>query len=163
MNNKEYWIKKLNLIPHPEGGYYKEVAQSTHKLKTHDGRERKQYTSIYFLLDTESPSHFHRLTSDEIWYFHTGASLIVHMLTSEGTYEKVKLGTSLQHDEQLQFIVPKGTIFGSTVENGYSLVSCMVAPGFEFSDFELFTQEKLLTKYPDQEAVIRQLAYKTLP
>lgn len=158
---KEDWIKQLELQPHPEGGYFKQMY--TGETGTIKGKEEKKlYTSIYFLLDTQSPSHFHRLTSDEIWYFHTGSSLSVHMLTPEGTYEKVALGTSLQHGEQLQFVVPKGTIFGSTVEKGYSLVSCMVAPGFEFSDFELFTQKQLLTKYPDQEDIIRRLAYKTL-
>lgn len=56
-----------------------------------------------------------------------------------------------------------GTIFGSTVEEGYALVSCTVVPGFDYSDFKLFTKEELLKKYPEHEEIIDKLAYEVLP
>ncbi|MCR8967530.1 cupin domain-containing protein [Streptococcus zalophi] len=150
------WVKLLDMEAHPEGGYFREVERSKDKI-TIDGKERSLFTSIYFLLEKENPSHFHRLTADEIWYYHEGQPLTVHMITPEGTYEKVILGKDKSRNEVLQYRVPKGTIFGSTVEEGFALVSCMVSPGFEFEDFELFSREKLLAKYPEYEVIIKQL------
>lgn len=163
--SKNYWIEQLNLLPHPEGGYYKTVPQPAEQITTEDQRERPLYTSIYFLLSQESPSHFHRLKSDEIWYFHAGETLTIHLLYPDGHYEQVKLGTSIENKEVLQYTVPKGVIFGSSIEeNGdYALVSCMVAPGFDYQDFELFTQAQLLEVYPHQREVIRKLAFESLP
>ncbi|WP_034551478.1 cupin domain-containing protein [Carnobacterium funditum] len=167
MNQKseQYWIKHLELTPHPEGGFFRSVSQSAEIYEFKDGYERSLYTSIYFLLNQENPSHFHRLKSDEVWYFHAGNPLTVHMLYSDGRYNQVTLGGTLEKNESLQFTVPKGVIFGSTVENhgGYSLVSCMVSPGFDYKDFELFTQAELLKDYPQHKSVIEKLAFKTLP
>ncbi|MBJ8350230.1 cupin domain-containing protein [Streptococcus zalophi] len=150
------WVTCLDMKTHPEGGYFREVERSKDKI-TIDGKERSLFTSIYFLLEKENPSHFHRLTADEIWYFHDGQALTVHMITPEGTYEKVILGKDISKNEVLQYRVPKGTIFGSTVEEGFALVSCMVSPGFEFEDFELFSRKELLAKYPEYEVIIKQL------
>ncbi len=155
---KEEWIQYYDLTPHPEGGYFKQVDKSSDVLDE-NGKERARYTSIYFLLTDDNPSRFHRLTADGIWYFHVGAPLTVHMISPEGHYETVKLGTNPQNDEQLQFTVPAGYIFGSTVDtaDSYALVSCMVAPGFEFEDFELFHREDLLEQYPQHEPIITHL------
>ena len=166
-HSEHYWIDHLALEPHPEGGFFKHMYRSDQASTTWDNRTRPYYTSIYFLLNQASPSHFHRLKSDEIWYYHTGEALTVHMIHLDGTYEAVKLGLNLDQGEVLQYVVPKGTIFGSSVEStesdAYSLVSCMVSPGFEYKDFELFTQAELLKDYPNHEAIIRKLAFKTLP
>ncbi|MCU9534395.1 cupin domain-containing protein [Streptococcus sp. CSL10205-OR2] len=150
------WVTSLNMKTHPEGGYFREIEKSHDKIQI-DGKERSLFTSIYFLLEKENPSHFHRLTADEIWYYHEGQPLTVHMITPEGTYEKVLLGKDMSKNEVLQYRVPKGTIFGSTVEEGFALVSCMVSPGFEFEDFELFSREELLAQYPEYEVIIKQL------
>ncbi|MDV5977186.1 UNVERIFIED_CONTAM: cupin domain-containing protein [Streptococcus canis] len=156
MITKEDWIRKLELAPHVEGGYFRqtEKAQETMGL---NGKERALYTSIYFLLEEANPSHFHRLTADEIWYFHAGAPLTVHMITPDGNYRRVSLGLDLAKGQQLHYCVPKGTIFGSTVDNGYALVSCLVAPGFEFEDFELFARADLLALYPEHKTIIERL------
>lgn len=148
------WVEKLALIPHQEGGYYREMLRSEDMIGTH-----VLYTSIYFLLTEESPSHFHRLKSDEVWYYHVGDPLTIHMITPEGEYQEATLGLNVDKGEQLQFVVPKGTIFGSTVSrnDGFALVSCMVAPGFEYDEFELFDYETLVSQYPQYEAVIRRL------
>lgn len=162
MKTFEEWKKLLDLQPHPEGGFYRRTEESSEKVSL-NGKERALYTSIYFLIREGNPSHFHRLTADEIWYYHAGESLSVHCIYPDGRFEEVRLGLDIANGERLHFTVPKGTIFGSSVPSGYSLVSCLVAPGFEFSDFELFTQADLLKDYPHYHEIIEKLAYKKLP
>lgn len=156
MRTKEEWIKELHLEAHPEGGFYLRTEESEETI-TRDHKMRKLYTSIYFVLTEESPSHFHQLKADEIWYYHDGGPLTVHCIYQDGTYEAVKVGKDTQKGERLHFNVPAGTIFGSTVEKDYSLVSCIVVPGFDFEDFKLFTKEELLKEYPEYEEIITRL------
>ena len=146
-------IEKFDLIPHPEGGFYKETYRSEM-----DFGNRKIMTAIYFLLTSDHVSHFHRIKSDELWFYHAGSPLIVHTLTSEGHREHL-VGNPLKKDMNSQFLVKKDTIFGSTVleEDQYSFVSCVVAPGFDFADFELFTKDELLKEYPLEEKIIERL------
>jgi len=169
-NNPKYWISKLELEAHPEGGYFKATYQSNEKITNNElsvqfNGQRLLYTSIYFLLESHDVSHFHRLKSDELWYFHAGSSLTIHVIDEEGIYNEVKLGLDLENGEVPQFLVPKNSIFGSSVmeKETFSLVGCMVSPGFEFEDFELFTQDELLSKYPDHEEIIKKLTYQKLP
>lgn len=161
LKTKEEWIEELGLEAHPEGGFYLRT-EAADELINRKGLERKLYTSIYFLLTQESPSHFHQLTADEIWYYHEGSALTVHCIYQDGTYEAVKVGKNTLAGERLHFNVPAGTIFGSTVEDDYSLVSCAVVPGFEFEDFKLFSQADLLAKYPEHQEIIKQLAFEKI-
>ncbi|MFZ7943271.1 cupin domain-containing protein [Neobacillus sp. 19] len=169
-NEIQSLIINLGLAPHPEGGYYKSTYQSTERISddelsvNFDGH-RRLYTSIYFLLTSDDVSHFHRLKSDELWYFHVGSPLTIHVIHENGEYEEIKLGVNLEKGEVPQALVPKNSIFGSSVndQDTFSLVGCMVSPGFEFQDFELFTQKELLHKYPQHETIILKLAYETLP
>ncbi len=154
MNNTyETLIEKLGLLPHPEGGWYRE----TYRSNLHTG-ERQLMTSIYFLLTSENVSRFHRIKSDELWYFHAGSTLIVHTLKEDG-YHGLLLGNKLEAGEEPQLLVEAGTIFGSSLKDpdAFALVSCAVAPGFDFRDFELFEAEPLLEKWPEHEAIIRKL------
>ncbi|MGT2911139.1 cupin domain-containing protein [Streptococcus cameli] len=146
------WIESLEMEAHIEGGYFKEVYRDGDNLE-----QRPLYSSIYFLLDEGNPSHFHRLTADEIWYFHDGQPLTIHMIHPDGRYEEVDLGLHFQKGQVLQYCVPKGTIFGSSVKKGFSMVSCMVSPAFEYSDFELFERSLLLEKYPEHTEIITKL------
>ena len=152
------WINRLGLEPHPEGGYYKSTYQSDIWLAREQGK-RPLYTSIYFLLRSEDVSHFHRLQSDELWYFHAGSSLTIHMITPEGEYQEIALGIDIEKGEVPQFVVPKHTIFGSSVKDAdtFSLVGCMVSPGFDFLDFELFSEDSLLAEYPDFSEIIGRM------
>ncbi|GGI46150.1 cupin [Paenibacillus marchantiophytorum] len=166
----EYWISKLELIAHPEGGYYKRSYQAEEtvtdkELSVQFNGQRLLYTSIYFLLQSHDVSHFHRLKSDELWYFHAGSPLTIHVIHENGSYEEVKLGMNLDKGESLQYLVPKNSIFGSSVmeKDTFSLVGCMVAPGFDFQDFELFTQDELLAQYPQHQEIIKRLAYELIP
>lgn len=145
-------INKLGLIPHVEGGYFKETYASEFKV---DGNAIA--TSIYFLMEKDNFSALHRLTSDEMWFFHGGSSLTISMIDPEGAYHEVKLGMDFSLQQQPFFTVPKGWIFGSYVEEGYALVSCVVAPGFTYDDFELFERSDLNQMYPEHKAVIERL------
>src|SRR5699024_9377692 len=120
--NIQYWLNQLDLQPHPEGGYYKEII----KAKSNNLNERPVYSSIYLLLTHDNISHFHRIDADEIWYYHAGDSLTVHMIHSDGRYQSVTIGKDLEAGDVLQYVVPKGTIFASSIEgeNGYALVGC---------------------------------------
>ncbi|MFO1446265.1 cupin domain-containing protein [Bacillus sp. Bva_UNVM-123] len=165
-NDIQYFITKLGLEPHPEGGFYKrtfasEAVISGQKI-IRDDKERKLFTSIYFLLRSQDISHFHRLKSNELWYYHGGSSLTIHVIDENGEYNEMKLGLDLENGEQPQVLVRKNTIFGSSVkeENTFSLVGCMVSPGFDFEDFELFKQEELLQTYPQHKEIIMKMAYR---
>lgn len=148
-------IDQLGLLPHPEGGFYKETYRSETTIQ---GSERQLMTSIYFLLTGENYSRFHRITSDETWYFHEGNTLLVHTIEGE-THTAHHLGLANEAGEQPFLLVKGGTIFGSEVLGrvGYALVSCAVAPGFDFADFELFTAKDLLPIYPQHKEIILKM------
>jgi predicted cupin superfamily sugar epimerase len=152
----EHLIKKLGLIPHPEGGFYRETYRSE---ETCLNNSRNLKTVIYFLLRSEDISHFHRIKSDEIWYYHAGSPLIVHSIDQNGLYTEQKVGINFENNEIPQYLVPKNTIFGSSVleRDTYSLVSCSVSPGFDFNDFELFKRKDLLTEYPQHTDIINRM------
>ncbi len=152
----QYLVDKLGLLPHPEGGFYKETYRAEDSISTPSG-DRNLMTSIYFLLTSENVSHFHRIKSDEHWYFHEGSPLTIHTLDSNG-HKELKLGT-VSEGLSPHHLVKKEVIFGSTVDapHSYALVSCAVAPGFDFADFELFETDDLLKEYPQEEEIIRRL------
>ena len=157
MKTAEQWIEELNLEPHPEGGYYKRTDYSD-MTYSNNGQDLPLYTNIYFLLTPESPSHFHQLTSDELWFYHAGTPLTVHSLHEDGRYTKTPLG--LNEGQSLHHNVHAGTIFGSTVDEGYALVSCTVVPGFDFSNFKMFTKAELLKRYPEHVEIIKKPSYR---
>lgn len=148
MFTAQYFIDKLEMTPHVEGGYYKECFLS----------DTLAWSSIYFLLEQGDVSHFHRLESDELWYYHAGSALTIYVIDAEGNMTEKQLGLDVAKGEAPQVLVPKGTIFGSAQnEEGFSLVGCMVAPAFTFEGFELFEREELLQRYPEHEEVIVKL------
>ena len=83
-------ITDLSLKPHIEGGYFKETDKSTIELDI-QGKNRAINSNILFLLTQDNPSNFHRLSADEVWYFHQRVALTIHMITKEGNYEQVEL------------------------------------------------------------------------
>ncbi|WP_299787560.1 cupin domain-containing protein [uncultured Shewanella sp.] len=155
MQSADELIQALALEQHVEGGYYRSSFTSQSRFDDN----RALWSSIYFLLRTGEVSHFHRLTADEMWYYHGGESLTIYMISEEGELTTAQLGMDLAAGERPQFLVPKGCIFGSAMNRpGFSLVGCMVSPGFTFEDFELFSQENLLAQYPQHEEIIRRLS-----
>lgn len=163
MYTADYFVKNLNMIPHPEGGFYKEIYASEENITSRELEvdfegSRKLWTSIYFLLRDGEVSNFHRLKSDEMWYYHSGSPLTIYMISPEGQLITEQLGINVENGEKPQVLVPKNYIFGSAMNNqGYALVGCMVSPGFEFRDFELFERNFLLEKYPQYKEIILKL------
>ena len=158
-------IKRLDLQPHPEGGFYRRTYRSDeHIMRTNaDGTSTQRYasTSIYYLLHAQAYSAWHRIDADEMWHFYAGDSLLIHMLDEHGAWKVQRLGNMLHGpDAVFQFVVPAGCWFAAEREGsqGYSLVGCTVAPGFEFETFELADAQTLLRRYPEHETVIRRLA-----
>ncbi|MBF8377722.1 cupin domain-containing protein [Alicyclobacillus mali] len=160
------WIERLQLAAHPEGGYYREIYHSPRYLsdpatvEAHGGA-RRSATSIYFLLPEGEVSRLHRLRSDELWYFHYGRPLVVHLFHPGGRYEARELGLPDAPGREPQVLVPAGTIFGAELipgdDPGFALVGCMVTPGFDFQDFELLSREAVAPLFPDYEDVIARL------
>ncbi|WP_142415082.1 cupin domain-containing protein [Hathewaya massiliensis] len=168
IKSAEYFIKNLNMKPHAEGGYYRECFISNENIsipldtlnlnEKEKNLERTLWSSIYFLLQNGEVSHFHRLQSDEIWYYHGGSPLTIYIISPEGQLTKKFLGLDIENGEAPQVLVPKNYIFGSAMNHdGYSLVGCMVSPGFHFDDFELLKREDLLKMYPDYRYIINKL------
>ncbi|WP_371741355.1 cupin domain-containing protein [Gemella sp. zg-570] len=89
MKDYKYYVEKLKLEKHSEGGYFKETYISEEKIKLADGRDRNLMSNILFLLTASNPSHFHRLKSDELCFYHGGKSLTIHMIFPNGRYEEI--------------------------------------------------------------------------
>lgn len=157
----EDWIARLQLEPHPEGGYFRRsyTAGLTLLLPDRAG-PRPAATAIYYLLRGGQRSRLHRLKSDELWHFYTGSPLTVHVLDGEGQYVARSLGSDPTLDQQFQLSVSAGCWFGATVDDpaGFSLVGCTVAPGFDFADFELANRSALVRQYPRYIGIIEQFA-----
>jgi uncharacterized protein len=149
-------IQQLNLIPHPEGGYYSRTFTSDIMLK---GTKRPVATSIYYLLEAGDVSRLHRLQSDELWFFHLGNTLKIHTFHPKKGYETILLGSNFLAGEHWQCGIPAGTIFGAEVvaSEGFGLVSCAVAPGFTFEEFELIKAKTLVVDFPEHRNIIQRL------
>ncbi|SKB29595.1 cupin domain-containing protein [Daejeonella lutea] len=150
-------IRNLNLLPHPEGGYYKETYRSAETHRKPGGDERNISTAIYFLLENGDKSHFHRIKSDEMWFFHQGEPLEIVSIQNGGLVS-VTLGNDLARGEVPQAMVPANTWFGSRVKSGkgYALVSCTVSPGFDFNDFQMADREELIMEFSGLVAIISE-------
>ena len=159
-------INHYNLLPHPEGGFYRQTYASAEHIPmealpaSFDG-SRSFSTAIYFLLPHGNFSAFHRIKSDEVWHFYEGCPLNIHVIHPNGDYECLKLGSNMMNGESYQLVVPANAWFASepTGETGtFALVGCTVAPGFDFADFELADAEKLVEQYPNHAQLIRRLS-----
>jgi len=164
MKNADYWIEKLRLLPHPEGGYYRETYRSTETLgrSSLPGRfsgDRAVSTAIYFLIKEGGPSVFHRIRSDEIWHFYAGSAVTIHLLEEGRGGSSAQLGPDPDRGDLLQFCVPALSWFGAEVSTpgGYALVGCTVSPGFDFADFELGERSDLLSLFPEAHGIIEKL------
>ncbi len=154
MLNAEYFIESLDLTPHVEGGYCKELYRNSRQVN-----DRPISSTIYYLLKSGQVSKFHRLTSDELWFYHCGAPMRVHQIDASGELSTVTLGLAAQRGEKPQLLVPGHTVFGAEVAaaDSFCLVSCMVSPGFDYQDFELFSAETLSRLFPSHQELIERL------
>ncbi|OON66966.1 cupin domain-containing protein [Hymenobacter sp. CRA2] len=150
-------IRHLHLTPHPEGGYYRETYRSAHTTADEVGQTRNVSTAIYYLLENADKSHFHRIKSDELWFFHQGQPLEIVVLSGQQA-TSIILGSDFARGEVPQAVVPAGAWFGARVRHGagFALVSCTVAPGFDFADFELASRAALNGEFPQWQELIEQ-------
>lgn len=196
IRDAKYWIEKLELEPHPEGGYFRQTYKSELRIvpEAHSfdalrllrtgsvatsatrvgqptilewgtkglDQTRAASTAIYFLLEGENFSAFHRLKPDEMWHFYTGSPLVVHVIDASGKYSTILLGNDPEAGQVFQAVVVAGCWFAAHVQDwrGWALVGCTVAPGFEFADFELGKKDELVGEYPQHRGLIERLTRK---
>jgi len=160
----DYWIRALGLEGHPEGGHYKETYRSKGRVAREHlagdfSGDRNFATSILFLLAGNEFSALHRIKQDEVWYFHHGFALNVHVIDAAGRYSRLTIGPDPGAGHHLQGVVQGGSFFGASLENpdSYALVGCTCAPGFDFADMELPARQELLTLFPHHARLITQL------
>ena len=157
-------IQQFQLLPHPEGGYYKETYRSNEIINQEALPERFQgsryfSTAIYFLLEKGNFSAFHKIKSDECWHFYAGQSLLVYVLQPNGNLDIIRVGNNLEVGETFQYVVPANCWFASepAPESDFSFVGCTVAPGFDFEDFELAKAAELVQLFPQHQPIIARL------
>jgi len=164
MSRKQELINTLELIPHPEGGYYKETYRSEGRIsnsvlpKDYSG-DRSYSTGIYFMLTADTFSAFHKINQDEMWHFYDGSPIELHMISETGAYSCVHIGRDIENGEHLQYVVPGGVWFASRVKDNaeYSLLGCTVSPGFDFADFILPNTTEMTKMFPQHAEIIGEL------
>jgi predicted cupin superfamily sugar epimerase len=127
----------LNLLPHPEGGFYKETYRCDESFVRADGSTRSAGTAIYYLLVGDEPAAWHRVASDEIWHYYAGDTLELELRNYDDTTTIHKLGFDPANGIFPQFIIPKNVWQRARCTNAWTLVGCTVNPGFDFDDFEM--------------------------
>lgn len=157
-------VDQLQLLPHPEGGFYKETYRATETISAEAlpakfKGPRNFSTAIYYLLQQGDFSAFHRIESDECWHFYSGGALLIHCLSMEGAYSCIKLGNNIGEGEVFQHVVTAQTWFAAEPAAGsaYCLAGCTVAPGFDFKDFTMADEQTMIKKYPEQASLIKRL------
>jgi len=153
----EQVARLLNLEPlEQEGGYFRRSAESSAILP---GTGRRAYSVIYFLITPTGFSAMHRLDTDEIWCFHAGDGLQSLRLAPDGSGGIVRLGLAIGAGETVQDVIPAGVWQGTRLRPGgrWALCSCLVAPEFRWSGFELADRKVLLAGYPEFASEIAAL------
>lgn len=148
MDAKAY-IEKLQLEPHPEGGYYRQVFGN-------DASGKKDISTIYYMLTDSDMSAFHRLHEmTEIWYYHAGEPLNIYVIDSDGKL----IVHNLSPDGEMQVVIHPEQWFAADIpsKEGFCLVGCAVAPAFTFENFELGRKEELLQRFPQHAEVVQKL------
>jgi len=162
--NAKYWIERLRLEPHAEGGFFRQTYRSDvviarEALPEGFASARPASTAIYFLLEGKTFSAFHRLRSDEMWHFYVGAPLRVHVIEPSSKYSSITLGNDPEAGQVFQAVVKAGCWFASHVADwqSFAVVGCTVAPGFDFEDFDMAKRSELVASYPQHRDCIERL------
>lgn len=161
MRNAQYWIQHLNLIPHKEGGYFREVYRSNEQILANSLPERFTddrvfSTAIYFLLEKGDFSTFHKIKSDEIWHFYDGDPVNIHIIDDNGFLTTTKLGLSAENNILPQATITANQWFAAETIGEFSLVGCTVSPGFDFNDFEIAERNSLVKLHNEHRKIIEQ-------
>jgi predicted cupin superfamily sugar epimerase len=129
-------IRKLGLLPHPEGGHYREIRRAPDEVETPRGR-RSALTEIFFLLRKGERSLFHRVLSEEIWHHYEGANLELIRLSPDFREKEIFSLGPLRGRSRPVAVIPAGHWQAARSRGDYTLVGCTVGPGFDFADFTL--------------------------
>lgn len=142
MNHINELVKLHSLLPHPEGGFYKETYRSEFS------------TGIFYLLTKGQKSSLHRIKSDEMWHFYGGDSISIVEITEDGLVKETRLDKT-----NVQYVVPANVWFGAYLPDGseFAFTGCTVAPAFHFHDFELGNKEQMLREFPKAKEMIEKL------
>lgn len=142
-------IDILELKPHPEGGFYREIFRSTREVTPADGRSaRAALTTIYFLLPEGSASRWHRVMSDEVWHLYEGGPLeLLELNELARELTRHRLGTVDARVHAPVHTIPAGRWQAARPLANYALVGCTVGPGFDFADFRMLSDEPELAAF----------------
>ncbi len=153
MNAKDL-IEKLDMVPHPEGGYYTRPFISKEKYIRHDipgvsSSERKLFTSEYMLFEPGMIMTFHSLRSESVWYYHYGDALKLYIISPEGDLYEKSLGMAFAPECAPQIQIPKNHAIAIEAGKGdFTLIGTMIAPGFDMDDLKVYRREDLLKAFP---------------
>ena len=155
-------IRALNLQPHPmEGGFFRETYRSKemHDAPPSFAGPRSFKTAIYYLLTPQTFSAMHRLPGDEMFHFYLGHPVRMLQLWPDGSTRTLFLGSDILSGQQPQILVPGGVWQGCSLEPGgeFALMGTTMAPGFDYADYEVGARENLISRYPKEAEMIRQL------
>ena len=153
-------IESLQLKPHPEGGFYREMHRASSLVKEANGSTKNAYSSIYYLLSGNDFSAWHRIQSDETWFFHLGCDIAIHYFDSQNKLAMVQIGPESM---QFQTTIPANTWFAAKPidAESFTLISCIVAPAFTFTEFEMGQQQALLDYFGTSEKHINAIRVLT--
>lgn len=165
MNDYKIILDKLNLIQHPEGGYYRRNWQSLFTANIKDSTEklifpeRRIGSSIIYLLPANEVATWHRVNCDEMWHHYSGSPLRLNIISKLKGLETLILGSDVLNGQNVQVIIPRLTWFSAEVieENSYSLCGCTLWPSFSYTDFEIAERSKLLDDYPQYRDTIERI------
>ncbi len=132
MSDAKHLIQRLGLARHPEGGWYRE----TWRAEAAPG-QRAAGSAIYYLLEVDDVSHWHRIDADEIWHWYAGGPLSLTLSPNGHDAEAHRLGPEIAAGQKPQIVVPKGWWQTAVSLGAWTLVGCTVSPAFEFAGFEL--------------------------
>lgn len=156
MNDIKAVIDALQLVPHPEGGFYREMHRAPTLVNEPNGKSKNAYSSIYYLLSGDDFSAWHRIQSDETWFFHLGCDIAIHYFDSQALLKTAQIGLNSM---QFQVTIPANTWFAAkpTISQSFSLVSCVVGPAFTFTEFEMGRRQYLLDHFGTSEKQIEAI------
>jgi hypothetical protein len=157
-------VEQLGLVPHPEGGHFREVFRSKLGVErpragSARGTRRSSGTLIYFLLAEDEFSAFHRVRgADEIWHLYAGGPLELHTINAAARHEVHLLTNDLARGAPAG-VVPADCLQAARLapHAPWALCGCTVSPGFEFTDFEMPPAAELLATFPAHERIVREL------
>jgi predicted cupin superfamily sugar epimerase len=153
MRRIEILKQELNLEPHPEGGYYREMVRSNQQVQQGE-RTRSAGTAIYFLVPEGQLTSWHNVASDEVWHYYEGDPLVLEWLDAAGSFHRSILGPT-EEGQRPQHLIPAGCWQRAYCTGSFTLCGCTVSPGFEFEDFTMLDPADLAKHFPDHKEVIQ--------